>query len=75
MKLLVDCDPGHDDAFALMLAARTAELVGVTTVSGNAPLAAVTANALSLLALLDVDVPVHSGAAAPLKGVPVHAPE
>ena len=65
-KLLIDCDPGHDDALALMLAQTCGDLVGVTTVSGNAPLAAVTENALALLALLDADAPVHAGAAGPL---------
>ncbi|NDI19535.1 MAG: nucleoside hydrolase, partial [Actinobacteria bacterium] len=36
-KMIVDCDPGHDDAIALVVAAHFAELVGVTTVAGNAP--------------------------------------
>ena len=42
-------------------------MLGVTTVSGNAPLAATTANALM------VDTPVFEGAARPLRGEPVHA--
>ena len=41
--------------------------------SGNAPLAATTANALMVAALLDVDTPVVSGAARPLVGEPIHA--
>ena len=36
--VLLDCDPGHDDALALVVAARHCDLVGVTTVAGNAPL-------------------------------------
>ena len=40
-RLLIDCDPGHDDAVMLVLAARHADVVGITTVSGNAPLDAV----------------------------------
>ncbi len=39
-RMIIDCDPGHDDAIALILAHRVAEVVGITTVSGNAPLAA-----------------------------------
>lgn len=72
-RAIVDCDPGHDDAIALILAHRHAEVLGVTTVSGNAPLPATTANALLVLALLGVDTPVHAGAAKPLAGAPVHA--
>ena len=63
---MVDCDPGHDDALALILAHDLAEVLGVTTVSGNAPLTAVTANALAVLELIGADTPVHAGAAGPL---------
>ena len=73
-RMIIDCDPGLDDAIALILAHRCAEVVGITTVSGNVPLAATTANALMLTALLDVDTPVHSGAAGPLAGEPTYAP-
>lgn len=72
-RLIIDCDPGHDDAIALILAHRHAEVVGITSVSGNAPLAATTANALTVTALLDVDTPVVSGAARPLVAEPIHA--
>ena len=72
-RMIVDCDPGLDDAIALILAHRCAEVVGITTVSGNVPLAATTANALMLTALLDVHTPVHSGAARPLAGEPTYA--
>ena len=75
MKLLIDCDPGVDDAVALVLAHRRAEVIGITTVSGNAPLAATTANALLVTALLEADTPVHAGAARPLAGEAVHASE
>ena len=73
-RMIIDCDPGHDDAIALVLAHRHARVAGITTVSGNVPLAATTANALLLTALLDVDTPVHAGAARPLVGKPQHAP-
>lgn len=72
-RVIIDCDPGHDDAIALMLAHRHAEVLGVTTVSGNAPLSETTANALMVTALLGVDTPVHAGAARPLVGEPLHA--
>ena len=72
-RMIIDCDPGHDDAIALILAHRVADVVGITTVSGNAPLMATTENALMLTALLDVDTPVHAGAAGPLVGEPIHA--
>ena len=72
-RLIIDCDPGHDDAIALILAHRHAEVVGITSVSGNAPLTRTTANALMVTALLDGDTPVVSGAAKPFVGEPNHA--
>src|SRR6056297_1509658 len=67
-RLLLDCDPGHDDAMAIVSAARYADLVGITTVAGNAPLERTTRNALVMRDLLGIDVPVHSGSAQPLLG-------
>lgn len=63
--LLVDCDPGIDDAVSLALAVGSPELdlLGVTTVAGNVPLELTTANALRLLAAFGRDdVPVAAGA-------------
>jgi len=37
-RILLDCDPGHDDAVAIIVAARHAHLLGITTVAGNVPL-------------------------------------
>ena len=37
-RIIIDCDPGHDDAIAIVVAAHTCDLVGITTVAGNAPL-------------------------------------
>jgi inosine-uridine nucleoside N-ribohydrolase len=65
-RVLLDCDPGHDDAIAIVAAARYAELVGITTVAGNAPLERTTYNALVLRDLLGLDVPVHAGSPRPL---------
>lgn len=67
--LIIDTDPGVDDAFAIALAARSPEvhLLGVTTVYGNVPLEATTRNALRVLQLCGrPDVPVAAGAARPL---------
>ena len=76
-KVIVDCDPGHDDALALLLASHLAEVVGVTTVSGNAPIGDVTRNALAVIELIGADTAVHMGAAGPLlpdsTGKPRHA--
>jgi inosine-uridine nucleoside N-ribohydrolase len=65
-RILLDCDPGHDDAMAIVAAGRYAELVGITTVAGNAPLERTTYNALVMRDLLELDVPVHSGSPRPL---------
>ena len=67
-SLFVDCDPGHDDAIALAVAAARSRLLGVTTVAGNAPLEHTTRNALAVVQLLGIDVDVHSGAGGPLRG-------
>ena len=65
-KVILDCDPGHDDAFAIMLAARHTELLGVTTVGGNGYLPNVTKNALTVLEQIGrTDVPVYPGHAGP----------
>ena len=80
--IVLDCDPGHDDAIAIMLALASpeVELVAVTTVSGNAPLHHTTANAIRVLDHLGrSDVPVAAGADRPLVQDPftpgdVHGP-
>ncbi len=73
-SVLLDCDPGHDDAAAIAVAAAYTNLVAITTVSGNAPLEQTTHNALLMTQLFNLDVPVASGAAAPLDGAAEHAP-
>ena len=68
--IILDCDPGHDDAIALLLALGSPELelLGVTTTYGNQTLEKTTANALRVLELVGrTDVPVAAGAAAPLE--------
>ena len=66
--LIVDCDPGHDDAIAICVAAQRARLIGVTTVAGNVSLEHTTNNALAVVQMLGIDVEVHSGAAGPING-------
>ena len=66
LPVVLDCDPGHDDAVAIVVAARHTELLGITTVAGNASLERTTHNALALRELLGIDVPVHSGSPRPL---------
>ena len=67
--IILDCDPGHDDAIALLLALASPELelLGVTTVHGNQTLEKTTTNALRVLELAGrADIPVAAGAARPL---------
>ena len=72
-SIILDCDPGHDDAIAIVVAAQHTNLLGITTVAGNAPLTLTTRNALIMTELLGVDTPVHSGAERPLVAPPRHA--
>jgi inosine-uridine nucleoside N-ribohydrolase len=68
--IVLDCDPGHDDAIALLLALASpeVELLGVTTTYGNQTLEKTTANALRVLELVGrTDVPVATGAGQPLE--------
>jgi inosine-uridine nucleoside N-ribohydrolase len=69
VPVILDCDPGHDDAIALLLALASPELdiLGVTTTYGNQTLEKTTANALRVLELVGrTDVPVAAGAERPL---------
>jgi len=72
-SIILDCDPGHDDAIAMVVAARHCNLLGITSVAGNAPLSATTRNAIIIRDLLGIDAPVHSGAETPLVAPPRHA--
>lgn len=74
-RILIDCDPGHDDAIMLICAAAYADVVGITTVNGNVGVHHTTRNALAVTELLGWDVPVHAGAARPLIAEPVDARE
>lgn len=72
-NIILDCDPGHDDALAIVVAAKYANLLGITTVSGNAPIESTTYNALVMKDLLGLDVPVHKGAVRPIVAPPQYA--
>lgn len=67
-KIILDCDPGHDDAIALMMAARHPgiELLGVTIVAGNQTLDKTLVNGLNVCQELDINVPVYAGMPKPL---------
>jgi len=77
-RVILDVDTGVDDALAIMLALRSPELevLGITTVSGNVPVARCTANSLLVLDVLDAPpLPVVTGAGAPLARDPFTAAE
>lgn len=68
-KIILDCDPGHDDAVAILLAAGNPdiELLGLTTVGGNHTIDKVTRNAQRVLTVAGIsDVPVFRGVTRPL---------
>ncbi|PDQ36500.1 MAG: ribonucleoside hydrolase [Candidatus Lumbricidophila eiseniae] len=67
-KIILDCDPGHDDAIAILLAAGNPhiDLLGITTVAGNHTIEKVTRNALSVCAAAGIRIPVARGAECPL---------
>jgi inosine-uridine nucleoside N-ribohydrolase len=65
--VIIDCDPGHDDAVAILLAAKHLNVVGITTVGGNQSIDKVTTNALRVLELGGLtSIPVAQGMARPL---------
>lgn len=67
--IILDCDPGHDDAVAILLAAGSPaiDLLGITTIGGNQTLEKVTRNARTVLTIAGLgDVPVYAGCTRPL---------
>ena len=76
IPIILDCDPGHDDMLAIMLAAANpaVELLGIATVSGNGSLDKVTYNAQRVCALAGIQVPIGRGANDPLAGKASAAP-
>ena len=74
-KVIIDCDPGIDDATAIILAMQYSgiEILGITTVFGNATLEQCTKNALRAVELSGKNIPVYKGAEKPLS-IPLAAP-
>ena len=69
-KIILDCDPGHDDAVAIMMASanENIEILGITCVAGNATLDNTSLNALKICSFISKkNIPVYSGADRPLK--------
>lgn len=77
IPILLDGDPGHDDAIAWMLAASSPDLkiLSVTSSSGNQTIEKTTNNALRVMALLGIDAPMAAGAVKPLISPPAPGPE
>ena len=67
-KIILDCDPGHDDAVAIMLAGKhpAIDLLGITVVAGNQTLEKTARNALHVTQWLGIDVPVYAGCGQPM---------
>lgn len=76
MKVIIDTDPGTDDAIAIWLALASPEIevIALTTVCGNIGIDNATRNARAIVAFCGRDVPVFAGAARPLLRVPKPAP-
>lgn len=69
-KILIDTDPGVDDALAILMAHRHADVVGLSIAAGNVGLGHTTANALKLLETIGASTPVFAGCAGPLLARP-----
>lgn len=67
-QYILDCDPGHDDAVALLFAAEYLSLMGITTVFGNSTVDNTTRNALAILEAAGLNIPVAKGLGQPLDG-------
>lgn len=76
-KIILDCDPGHDDAFGIMIAVQHLDVLGITTIGGNSPLKNVTTNAIKVLEVLNVadKIGVYPGHSTPLVAPLVTAPQ
>lgn len=74
-RIILDCDPGLDDAFAIFAATRYAQVEAITSVNGNVNIDLTTRNALMVSQVAGLDVPVFRGAARPLVVEPGDAAE
>ncbi|MFV2119638.1 nucleoside hydrolase [Streptomyces sp. Act-28] len=78
IPVILDCDPGHDDAFNILLAAAHPgiELLGITTVAGNQTVEKTTLNARRVCTVAGIEgVPIAAGMAGPLRGTGIVAPD
>ena len=77
-NVILDCDPGHDDAISIIIAASNVSdlnILGITTVAGNVEVEKNTINTLKICELLGLDVPVVQGARRPMVKESEIAPE
>lgn len=74
IPVLLDGDPGHDDAIAWMLAATGLDIRGVSSAAGNQTIEKTTRNALRICTLLGIRAPVAMGLARPLLSEALTAP-
>ena len=76
-KIILDCDPGHDDAVAILLAGalENIDLLGITSVAGNSYVKNTTRNALIITENAGIDVPVCEGCSKPLVRNQIVAPD
>lgn len=76
-KVIIDCDPGIDDAMAIILAMQYSglDIIGITTMFGNASVDQATKNALTVVELSGRPIPVYKGAARPLRIAPEPPPD
>ncbi|EFF8897145.1 ribosylpyrimidine nucleosidase [Escherichia coli] len=67
-KIILDCDPGHDDAITMMMAAKhpAIDLLGITIVAGNQTLDKTLINGLNVCQKLEINVPVYAGMPQPI---------
>jgi ribosylpyrimidine nucleosidase len=72
-KIIIDCDPGHDDAVALLLAACSTriKLLGISVSSGNQTIEKTSRNTLNICRYFGINVPIAVGSARPLVTEPM----
>jgi len=77
VRIFIDCDPGHDDVLAILLALAHPEkftIEGITTVAGNSTVEHVSDNILKVLDHIGVSIPVAMGCARPIRRAPEPQP-
>ena len=74
-NIIIDCDPGVDDAIALMYAIKSEafNIKLITSTGGNSPIENITSNAIHLLELFESEIPVSAGSRTPLNRPATHA--